>query len=293
MRFAMPPSILSMMLWEMSGTSLAAICAVFCGSTPTSANFESETNLRLVDPLVRAQGERPNVFLFVIDSMRPDYLGAYNPKADFSPNLDAFARDGVVIHNAYTQYAGTSLSEPAIWAGTMLLHDHDLGTFAKVNALEKLAHVDGYQMVVSYDMFLRQMLAPSDDLIALDADKPWNQVEVCSTIRQVEQVLDGNANRPRPVFFYSQPMNVHQFAHNDLPRMTAANWQARPGFVNRIAYEVHQVDQCMGGFFAYLKQRNLYDKSIVIVASDHGDATGDYGRYSHSLSIYPEVIEFR
>ena len=254
------------------------------------ANFESQTNVRLVDPLVQTQGERPNVFLFVIDSMRPDYLGAYNPKADFSPNLDAFARDSVVIHNAYTQYAGTSLSEPAIWAGTMLLHDHDFGTFPKVNALEKLAHVDGYQMVVSYDTFLRQMLSPSDDLIALDADKLWNQVEVCSTIRQTEQVLDRNANRLRPVFFYSQPMNVHQFAHNDLPRMTSANWQARPGFVNRIAYEVHQVDGCMGGFFSYLKQRNLYDNSIIIVASDHGDATGEYGRYSHSLSIYPEVI---
>jgi hypothetical protein len=254
------------------------------------ANFESQTDVRLVDPLVRAQGARPNVFLFVIDSMRPDYLGAYNPKADFSPNLDAFARDSVVIHNAYTQYAGTSLSEPAIWAGTMLLHDHDLGTFPKVDALEKLAHVDGYQMVVSYDAFLRQMLSPSDDLIALDADKLWNQVEVCSTIQQTEQVLDRNPNRLRPVFFYSQPMNVHQFAHNDLPRMTATNWHARPGFVNRIAYEVHQVDACMGGFFAYLKQRNLYDNSIIIVASDHGDATGEYGRYSHSLSIYPEII---
>jgi hypothetical protein len=254
------------------------------------ANFESQVNVRLVDPLVRTQAERPNVFLFVIDSMRPDYLGAYNPKADFSPNLDAFARDGVVIHQAYTQYAGTSLSEPAIWAGTMLLHDHDFATFPKVNALEKLAQVDGYQMVVSYDTFLRQMLSPSDDLIALDADKLWNQVEVCSTIRQAEQALERNSNRLRPIFFYSQPMNVHQFAHNDLPRMTAANWQARPGFVKRITYEVHQVDACMGGFFAYLKQQNLYDNSIIIVASDHGDATGEYGRYSHSLSIYPEVI---
>ena len=173
----------------------------------------------------------------------------------------------------------------------MLLHDHDFGTFPKVNALEKLAHVDGYQMVVSYDTFLRQMLSPSDDLIALDADKLWNQVEVCSTIQQTEQSAGPETrNRLRPVFFYSQPMNVHQFAHNDLPRMTAANWQARPGFVKRIAYEVHQVDGCMGGFFAYLKQRNLYDNSIIIVASDHGDATGEYGRYSHSLSIYPEVI---
>jgi hypothetical protein len=253
-------------------------------------NFKPQTEVKLVDPLIPVQGERPNIFIFVIDSMRPDYLGAYNSKADFSPNLDAFAHDGVVIHNVYTQYAGTGLSEPAIWAGTLLLHDHDLGAFSKVNSLEKLATVDSYQMVVSYDTYLRQLLSPSDDLVRLDADKRWNQCEICSTLQQTQQVLDGNANPSRPVFFYAQSMNVHQFAHNDLPRMTAENWHIRPGFVNRIAYEVHQVDQCMGDFFTYLKQRNMYDNSIIILTSDHGDATGEFGRYSHSLSIYPEVI---
>lgn len=253
-------------------------------------DFESQTEVRLVDPLVPTSAERPNIFIFIIDSMRPDYLGAYKPKVDFSPHLDAFARDSVVIHNAFTQYAGTSLSEPAIWAGTMLLHDHAFGTFPKFNSLEKLATADGYQMVVSYDTFLRQMLSPSDDAIKLDADKRWNQVEVCSTIQETERALDRNAGSSRPIFFYSQPMNVHQFAHNEMPRMTSENWQPRPGFVTRIAYEVHQVDECMGGFFAYLKQRGLYDNSIIILASDHGDATGEFGRYSHSLSIYPEVI---
>ncbi len=253
-------------------------------------NFIPQTEVKLVDPLTPSQGERPNIFIFTIDSMRPDYLGAYNPKVDFSPNLDAFARDSVVIHNAYTQYAGTGLSEPAIWAGTMLLHDHDLSAFPKVNGLEKLATVDRYQMIVSYDTYLRQMLSPSDDVIKLDADKRWNQCEICSTLHQTEQLLDENANSSRAIFFYSQPMNVHQFAHNDMPSMTAANWRIRPGFVQRIAYEVHQVDGCLGNFFAYLKQRNLYDNSIVVIAADHGDATGEFGRYSHSLSIYPEII---
>ena len=41
---------------------------------------------------------------------------------------------------------------------------------------------------------------------------------------------------------------------------------------------------------AYLKARGLYDESIIVVASDHGDATGEFGRYSHSTSIFPEVM---
>ena len=251
----------------------------------------SAVDVKLVNPLLPSSGYRPNIFIFVIDSMRPDYLGAYNPKVDFTPNLDALARDSVVLHNVYTQYSGTTLSEPAIWAGAMLLHAHYLQPFSKVNGLEKLARADGYQMVVSYDTVLSQLLSPNDNLVKLDTDKPlWNRFEVCSTVAQTEDALDRRRDPSRPVLFYSQPMNVHQFAHNDLPRPTSANWRTRPAFNNRIAYEVHQVDGCLGGFVQYLKNHSLYDDSIIVITSDHGDATGQFGRYSHSTSIYPEII---
>jgi arylsulfatase A-like enzyme len=34
----------------------------------------------------------------------------------------------------------------------------------------------------------------------------------------------------------------------------------------------------------------MYDNSIIIVTSDHGDATGEFGRTSHSTSIWPEIM---
>ncbi len=248
-------------------------------------------DLKLVDPLVATRGERPNIFLFVIDSMRPDYLGAYNSKATFTPNLDALASDSVVVQNAWTPYAGTSLSEPAIWAGALLLHAHFMQPFERVNSLEKLAKTDGYQMMVSYDEILREILSPSDELIKLDTDKKlWNQLEVCSTVQQAESAIEHRSDSARPIFFYAQPKNVHQFARNDMPQAKAANWPAQPGFNYRISFELHQVDECMGGFVAWLKARGLYDNSIVIVTSDHGDATGELGRSSHSVVIYPEVM---
>ncbi|HEV2114919.1 MAG TPA: sulfatase-like hydrolase/transferase [Terriglobales bacterium] len=256
----------------------------------TDIRDASAVDVKLVNPLLPSHGYRPNIFIFVIDSMRPDYLGAYNPQVDFTPHLDALARDSVVMHNVYTQYSGTTLSEPAIWAGTMLLHAHYLQPFSKVNGLEKLARADGYRMLVSYDTVLSQLLSPDDDMVKLDTDKSlWNRFEVCSTVQQTEHALD-ERDPSRPVLFYSQPMNVHQFAHNDLPRPNSSNWHFRPGFNNRIAYEVHQVDGCMGGFLQYLKARGLYDDSLIIVTSDHGDATGQFGRLSHSTSIYPEIV---
>lgn len=247
--------------------------------------------LKLVDPLTQAREMRPNIFIVVIDSLRRDYVGAYNPHVDFTPNLDAFARDSVVIPNAYTQYAGTSLSEPAIWAGALLLHSHHLDYFPKVNSLEKLLNVDGYRMIVSYDEVLRQMLSDNKDLVKLDGDKRWNELEIGSTIRQLKGVLENGGSNERPIFFYTQPKNVHQFGVNDRPLPTAKTWSSRLGFSYRISYELHQVDESLGDFFSYLKSRGLYDNSVIVLTSDHGDATQGSGRLSHSTIIYPEVMQ--
>jgi Sulfatase len=247
--------------------------------------------VKLVDDMVPAQGERPNVFIFVIDSMRADYLGAYNPQVDYTPNLDALARDSVVFHRMYTQYAGTSISEPAIWAGAELLHTHFPQPFDDVNSLRTLARTDGYELVVSYDTVLKQLFTPSDDATKLDTDKDlWNRYEACSTISELESHLDSRQNKGQPIFFYAQPMNVHQFARNDVPSPTSQHWPERPGLNTRITYEVHWVDSCIGGFVGYLKQRGLYDNSIILVTADHGDATGELGRISHSTSIWPEIM---
>jgi arylsulfatase A-like enzyme len=276
------------------GNDTTARCDDLCHILREYTNIrdiQARTDVNLVDKLTATQAVRPNVFIFVIDSMRPDYLGAYNANVDFTPNLDAFAKDSIVVHNVYTQYAGTTLSEPAIWSGAMLLHTHYLQPFSKVNTLEKLARADGYKMMVSYDTVLSQLLQPSDNMIKLDTNKTlWTQFELCSTVDQTEIALDKMDDRTQPVFFYAQPMNVHQFAQNHMPSGAEDHWRTRHGFNNRIAHEVSQVDGCMGSLFRYLKTRGMYDNSIIIVTSDHGDATGELGRFNHSLYLYPEIM---
>lgn len=256
----------------------------------TNVRYGLNPDLQLVAKLTKTSAKRPNIFIFVVDSLRPDYLGAYNPRVDFTPNLDVFAKDSVVLHRVFTQYSGTSLSEPAIWSGVELLHNHQMQPFGKINGLEKLAHADRYHMIVSYDDILKELLVPSGDLTKLDTDKTlWNSLEVCTTIGELEHRLDTNPET-KPILFYTQPKNVHQFARNNVPPPSGANWQPRAGTNNRIAYTTHYVDGCMGGFFSYLKSHALYDDSIIIFTADHGDATGEFGRKGHGNTIYPEVL---
>ena len=252
---------------------------------------QARVDVQLVDNLTATAGPKPNIFVFVIDSMRPDYLGPYNPRVDYTPNLDALARDGIVLHRAYSQYAGTSLSEPAIWSGAMMLHAHYVQPFERLNSLDRMLHADHYRMLVSWDEILSIVLPADDDVVKLDTDKKlWNSFELGSTLRQAEQVLNATTESTQPIFLYAQPKNVHQFARNDVPSPTSQHWQGPQGLNPRITYEVHWVDSCLGEFIAYLKQRGLYDNSIIVVTSDHGDATGEFGRVSHSTLIWPEVM---
>lgn len=279
---------------KMLGNEEPEPCDASCKTLRQYSNIPHATiarELNLVDRLSSSSGPKPDIFIFVIDSLRPDYLGVYNRRVDFTPNIDALAGDSIVMRNAYTDYAGTSLSEPSIWSGALLLHSHYAQPFQKVDSLEKLARIDGYQMVVSYDAVLSDLIAPSDDLVKLDADKKsWGEIEISATLQQLENVLDHRAAAASPVFFYTQAMNVHAHAANDRPKRTSQNWKTREGFDDRIAYAVHQTDESIGDFVGYLRSKNLYDHSIVIVTADHGEATGELGRTSHSTIIYPEVM---
>jgi len=276
------------------GNGRSEKCGDLCRILREYTNIR-ETHIRqgvtLVNDLSSAKGPHPNIFIFVVDSMRADYIGPYNPAVDYTPHLDALARESIVFQHAYTHYAGTSISEPSIWAGAELLHAHFPEPFDEVNSLRTLAKADGYELIVSYDTVLQQLLTPSDKVTKLDTDKTmWNRYEACSTISELESHLDGRSNKSQPVFFYAQPMNVHQFARNDVPSPQSQHWPTRPGMNRRITYAVHWVDSCLGGFMDYLRQRGLYEDSIIVVTSDHGDATGEFGRYSHSTLIWPEIM---
>jgi arylsulfatase A-like enzyme len=258
-------------------------------------NARAKAPLRLVDSLAPTQGFRPNIFIFVIDSLRPDYLGAYNPSADFSPSIDALARDSVVMRNAFTQYAGTSLSEPAIWSGALLLHSHFMRPFENVNSLLALGKIDGYEMIVSRDQILGKLLSADAGIVFLDVGKEYNEFEISDTLQQLEAYLTRRPDQRRPVMFYAQPMNLHVLGVNNLPKRTESNWRNRRGFNNNVAFKLQQVDTFLGQFVTFLKARGLYDSSIIIVTADHGDASPElpgfgFARQGHSTILFPEVM---
>ena len=250
------------------------------------AMLSSTPELDLVDHLQPTQGKRPDIYILVIDSLRQDYVTAYNPVVDYTPEIAAFAKDSLVFHNAFTRYAGTTLSEPAIWAGAMLLHTHFVQPFSRVNNLEKLAAADGYQSFVTVDTTLRSLLDNRADLVPLDdhAGK-WTDVDLCSTVDDAEQKISRRSDPARPIFMFTQPQNVHLLTvHKHHPDMIL---HTREELERAYAQDLRRMDGCFGRFVRFLKNKGRYDNSIIVLTADHGE----FGHGAHTTSIEPDVLK--
>src|SRR5207244_11721907 len=54
--------------------------------------------------------------------------------------------------------------------------------------------------------------------------------------------------------------------------------------------EIAYADEIVGRLVRYLKSHQLYDRSTVIVLSDHGEGLGDHGEQEHGLFVYDAAI---
>jgi arylsulfatase len=50
---------------------------------------------------------------------------------------------------------------------------------------------------------------------------------------------------------------------------------------------IHQIDEGIGKIISKLKEKGLYDNTVIILASDHGDFVGDYGLTGKSYFLSP------
>lgn len=248
-------------------------------------------DVNLVDDLKPTNGDKPNIFIFVVDSLRSDYLSSYNNDVPFTPNIASFARESVVMENAFTPYGGTVLAEPAIWTGTMQIHKQYVEPFYRMNALQKLVETENYQPFITIDPVLKIILKPSSSIVELDKDLTgWQGLDFVNTLRQLRTKLDERQDKSRPIFAYTQPQNLHVHKLNRERREGPPAYEF-PGFEPYYSSQIKHIDEGFGEFIQYLKDTGQYDNSIVVLTSDHGDSLGEGGRWGHANWIFPEILK--
>jgi arylsulfatase A-like enzyme len=258
-------------------------------SLPESAKV-APIDMKLVDKLKPTTSEKPNIFIFVVDSLRQDYLSPYNHAVTFTPGIESFARESIVMEKAFSRYGGTVLSEPAIWTGSMQLHKQYIQPFYPMNSLQKLVDIDGYDSLITIDPVVEIMLQKSATVTELDKNPSyWTDYDLCRTLKEIETKLDHRKQSDKPLFVYSQPQNLHTVTLFRLGNKRPPT-KDYSGFHRLYASEVERMDQAFGEFIQDLKSRGLYDNSIVVLTADHGDSLGEFGRWGHGSTMFPEIV---
>jgi len=245
--------------------------------------------VNLVETFRPVEEPPPHIFLFTIDSLRRDYLAPYNPAVPFTPAIAAFARESTVFENAFTRYGGTGLAEPSIWTGAMLLHKQYITPFAPMNALEKLISAEHCQVLISRDSILQTILNPAPGEVELDPPDAAMSLDFGRSLARLEDELKRREANAPPVFVYTQPQNLH-VSVIQRERASVPAGEEYPGFYAPYASRVKRIDEAFGEFIAFLKQRGLYDRSIVVLTADHGDSLGEEGRWGHAYTLFPEIV---
>src|SRR5207302_2315786 len=127
----------------------------------------SQPDVAFATQLKPAGVNPPNIFLFVIDALRRDYISPYNSAVNFTPHIQAWADDSIVFQNAYTPYAGTALAEPAICDGFQQLHAPYRA--ARATNLQRVLDAGGFDCYISSDEVLYTIVPRSPNVTVLSS----------------------------------------------------------------------------------------------------------------------------
>jgi arylsulfatase A-like enzyme len=247
----------------------------------------SPVDVDFVKPLSSPVGRPPHIFLFVIDSLRRDYVSPYNGAVTFTPRIGAFARNSLVFERAFSRYGGTGLAVPSIWSGAMVAHKQYVTPFAPMNALGKLLDAGGYRRIVSRDHITDELFGFPDGTTLLDEHVPEMMHTFCGTMEELKQDLRASRADRRPIFAHTRPLDLH-IGNTRFAKVPPG--ETYPGFFEPYAARVRRIDSCFGDFVDELQRAGLYEDSVIILMADHGDSLGEGLRWGHGYTVVPEVL---
>jgi len=87
-----------------------------------------------------------------------------------------------------------------------------------------------------------------------------------------------------PYFPNETDKSVENLKTNKLDHKTVQKWKQK--YPEEVRYVTKRILELMG----ILKEENLFDNSLIIVTSDHGQLLGEHGRIGHGTFLYDEVL---
>jgi arylsulfatase A-like enzyme/Flp pilus assembly protein TadD len=237
----------------------------------------------------------PPIILISIDTLRSDHLPAYGYRGVATPHLDAFRGDAVLFERAYSHSPLTLPSHATILTGVLPsahgVRDNVGFRMSAVPRLPAQLKSRGYATAGAVSAYvLRRATGIAEGFDAYDdeIDRGAGDQSLGGVQRAGAKTIDVarrwmSANGERPFFYFLHLYEPH--APYDAPEPFRSRY-AKP-YDAEVAYS----DTLLGELFAFLRERGLYDRALIVVLSDHGEGLGDHGEDEHGIFLYREAIQ--
>jgi choline-sulfatase len=233
------------------------------------------------------------IIVISIDTLRADHLPVYGYSKVKTPAIDALATDGVVFDRAYSHAPQTLPAHASLLSGRLPFETgvrDNVGFIIKdtERLLPQMLRDRGFTtggIVSAYVLRKETGIARGFDFF--DGEMPPSSPEL--SIGQVQR--DGAESVAIAERWLASigTSRAFLFLHLYEPHKP----YAPPGRFGQYAPydgEIAYADELVGRLVRYLKSHQLYDRSTIVLLSDHGEGLGDHGEQEHGLFVYDEVI---
>ncbi|MCH7812728.1 MAG: sulfatase [Planctomycetes bacterium] len=266
---------------------------------------------------------KPNVILITVDTLRADHLSCYGHHRPTSPNIDRFAAGATRFTRAMATSPWTIPTHGSLLTGKLPFEHgaHTVKVREPVNNVRTLplenvtlAEVlagEGYRTgaFVANDGYLSAGSQFDQGFGTYHVDRVYGHV----LNREVFKWLE--ADPQQPFFLFVNYIDTHR------PYNTAL----RPGFIDPPAVQdqgqlvdrlyqrvmpgigpippdlvamvkdqydtsVANLDAQIGALFDRLQTLGHYDRTVIVLTSDHGEYFGEHHLVEHSKDVYQEVL---
>ncbi|MEN8222700.1 MAG: sulfatase-like hydrolase/transferase [Acidobacteriota bacterium] len=239
-------------------------------------------------------GEK-NILLITLDTTRADHLGCYNNSLKFTPNIDKLGSKGIIYENCYSNIPLTLPAHASILTGkhpfeinvrnngwyslgsehktiTESLKTKGYFTFAVISSYvlaSKFGLARGFDI---YDDSLNVGETAVTQSSQISADKVFNKFKILLN-KTGNKKFFGWVHFYDPHSPYLPPGEFRKKFEKDL-------------YLGEVAY----TDFYIGKIIKLLEKKKLLNKTIIIVAGDHGEDKGEHGEFSHGIFCYDVTL---
>lgn len=267
----------------------------------------------------RASTSKSNVLLVTLDTTRADHLGVYGYARPTSPSLDALSGEAIVFENAYSTSSWTLPAHASLFTGKYPASHgarHDpAGPLVLADAIDAPESVRARGMSPGEQTLARILSAHGFQTGAVVAG-PW-LLRVFGFGAGFEfyddQGMQGAAGRPaaeisdraigwlatarEPFFLFLNYFDPHapyappgEYTRRFLPRGVAPDPRSRRQASALYDAEIRYMDDELGRLFLWLRERGLFQRTLVVVTADHGELLGERGEWGHERFLWEPLV---